>query len=75
MEAKRFDEFHKYGCHFYGKLVVVDYTKETTAIPCTPLNFGRGNPELDKARKMVHDKGYKVIEVLLDIPEYVVRIE
>lgn len=25
IETKRVDEYHKNGCHFYGKLVVVSY--------------------------------------------------
>ena len=28
MKAVRVDEFHKYGCHFHGHLVVVDYTED-----------------------------------------------
>ena len=71
MQAKRFDEFHKYGCHFTGKLVVVDYTAEVMA----NTQFNRGLPELDDAEKLVKDRGYKVVRVLLAIPEYVVEIE
>lgn len=51
MQAKRVDEFHKHGCHFYGKLVVVDYTAEVMAEPCSIHNFGRGLPELDQANR------------------------
>ena len=70
MEAKRYDEFHKYGCHFTGKLVVVDYTAEVMA----NQQFGRGLPELDEAKKLVAERGYNVQRVLLDIPEYVVEV-
>ena len=70
MNAKRCDEFHKYGCHFYGKLVVVDYTKEVL----DNQQFGRGLPELDEAKELVKELGYNVQRVLLDIPEYVVEV-
>lgn len=75
MDAKRVDKFHKYGRHFYGKLVVVDYTAEVMVEPCSIHNFGRGLPELDQAKRLVAERGYKIKRVLLDIPEYVVEIE
>jgi len=70
MKAQRFDEFHKYGYHFAGKLVVVDYTADVMS----DQRFGSGLSELDKAKKLVADLGYNVVCVLLDIPEYVVEI-
>ena len=51
MKTQRYEEFHKYGCHFYGKLVVVDYTKEVLAKGSNEFNFGRGLPELEQAKK------------------------
>lgn len=71
MQAKRADEFHKYGCHFYGRLVIVDYTEEVRA----NNTFNRGLPELDEAKKLVAERQYKIKRVLLDVPEYVVEVE
>lgn len=76
MKAERFDEYHKHGCHFYGKLLVVDYWEDLQKDP----KWGTFHVELtldyvEKAKALVQDSGYKVVRVLLGIPEYVVEIE
>ena len=76
MEAKRVDEFHKWGCDFYGKLVVVDYQQEVLDSPCDAYSFGQGIPMQQEARDLVDQKGYDIDEVLMDTPPfYVVRIK
>jgi len=76
METKRFDEFHKYGCNFYGKLVVVDYTQDIKNDPkMGTWNAGITFDYVERAEKLVIEKGYKVKKILLSIPEYVVEIE
>lgn len=70
MELTRTNSFNKYGCHFTGNLVVVDYTKDVLE----NSRFGRGLPELSEAKELVRDSGLTVIRVLLDIPEYVVEV-
>ena len=76
MNAKRFDEYHKHGCHFYGHLVVVDYSQDMKSDP----KWGRFGAEvtfdyLANARKLVKEQQYKVVRELLSIPEYVVEVE
>jgi hypothetical protein len=75
MQPKRFDEYHKYGCHFYGKLVVVDYTDDLMNDPKSgTFGIGLTHDYLDKAEKLVAEKYGKPVKVLLSIPEYVVEI-
>lgn len=76
MKAERFDEYHKHGCHFYGKLVVVDYMPDMKNDPQWG-RFGAGVTfdYIEKAKKFIEEAGYKVIKVRLAIPEYVVEIE
>jgi hypothetical protein len=74
MEAKRVQVFDKYGCHFEGKLVVVDYTQEVRDRGTTVWNWGQGIPEAEQAEKLVRDQ-YTIKEVLLNIPEFVCIVE
>jgi hypothetical protein len=76
MEAKRFDEFHRFGCNFYGALVVVDYIQDMMNDPkMGTFNGGVSLDYVEKAKKLVSDKGYKVKRELLHLPVYVVEIE
>ncbi len=76
MEAKRFDEYHKNGCNFYGALVVVDCSQDMQNDPNWG-KFGAGVSidYLVKARKLVADRGYNVVRELLSMPELVVEIK
>ena len=76
MEAKRIDEFHKHGCNFYGKLVVVDYSEDMKNDPQSG-KFG-ANLFLDyyvKAKALIKERQYKVVKELLGIPVLVVEVE
>ena len=74
MNCKRIDEYHKGGCHFFGKLAVVDYLDDLKADPkfgtfgaCLTIDY------LERARAIVAER-YENTEELLSIPELVVRI-
>lgn len=74
MKTERFDKYHKHGCHFYGNLVVVDYTEDWQNDP----RYGQFGAMtifdyVEKATKLVTDK-YGKVEILLSIPELVCRI-
>ena len=74
MKAQRIDEYHKHGCHFYGKLVVVEYYEEMKS---DPHKFG-AELAIDyyaDAKKLVAESGYKVVRELLGIPAYVCEVE
>ncbi len=76
MKENRIDEYHKHGCHFFGKLVVVDYSEDMKNDP----NWGKFNAGLTfdylfKAQTLVEERQYKVVKELLSIPEYVVEVE
>ena len=76
MKAQRIDEYHKHGCHFYGKLVVVEYYEEMKNDP----QFGKFGAGLTldyyaDAKKLVAERGYKVVRELLGIPAYVCEVE
>jgi hypothetical protein len=76
MKAERFDEFHRFGCNFYGKLVVVDYIEDINNDPkMGTFNAGVPFDYIDKAKKLVAEHQYKVVRELLDIPVYVVEVE
>lgn len=76
MEAKRVSEFHKYGCNFYGKLVVVDYIKDMENDPKWGVwNSGVTYDYSAKAKALAEQEYGKPIRVLLDIPVYVCEIE
>lgn len=75
MNIQRFEEYHKYGCHFAGKLVVVSYWEEMRADP----KWGRfgGQVSLDwmkKAEALVKEKYGDPKRVLLSVPDYVVEL-
>jgi hypothetical protein len=75
MEAVRFDEFHKYGCNFYGKLVAVNYIDDMQNDPkWGTWNGGITYDYCEKAEKLVLEKYGKPVRVLLSIPEYVCEI-
>lgn len=76
MKAERFDGYHKNGCHFEGKLVVVHYLDDAQKDP----KWGTFGAELTwdymaKAKQLIQDRGYQVKRVCLAIPDYVVEIE
>lgn len=76
MKAQRFDDYIKNGSHFHGLLVVVRYLEDVQKDP----RWGTFGAELtyeylDKAKQLVKDRGYNVVEELLHIPDYVVRIK
>ena len=72
MKAQRFDEFHKYGENFYGKLVVVDYTEDLKNDPkMGTFNAGVSFDYVEKAAALVKEKYGEPVKVLLSIPEYV----
>lgn len=76
MEAKRFDEYGKSGCSFYGKLVVVSYQDDMQQDPrWGTFNAGLTFDYIEKAKKLIDEKGYNVVRVLLSIPDYVVEIK
>lgn len=76
METKRVDEYHKHGCHFYGKLVVVDYMEDVKKDPkWGTFNAGVTFDYLEKAQALVQEKYGENVKVLLSIPELVVRLE
>jgi hypothetical protein len=74
MTSQRFDEYHKHGCHFYGKLVVVEYAEDMQKDP----NWGKFNANLTfdylaRAQKLVKEK-YGDTQTLLSIPALVVKL-
>lgn len=76
MKARRLEQYHKHGCNFAGKLVVVDYSEDAKGDP----KFEKFRSQitldyLDKARALVAERKYKVVKELLSIPELVVQIE
>ena len=75
MKAERFDEYHKHGCHFYGKLVVVKYQDDMQKDPkWGTFNAGLTWDYLAKARAIVQER-YGETEILLSVPELVVRLK
>lgn len=76
MQAKRVDEYHKHGCHFSGKLAVVDYQDDLQNDPRWG-QFGEGLTiaYAEKAAALLQEKYGKPVEVLLSVPEYVCRVE
>lgn len=76
MKAQRFEEYHKHGCHFFGSLVVVDYSEEMHRDPAWgTFNAGLTYDYLDKAKALIKERyGDGATETLLSIPELVVRI-
>ena len=75
MEAKRFDEYHKHGCHFYGKLVVVDYQEDMQNDPkWGTFNAGLTFDYMAKAQALVKERYGDNTTTLLSVPSLVVRI-
>ena len=68
MNARPVTQYHKYGCNFVGKLVVVDYLDSMQ-------RDGAGNSRdyLEQARTLVRER-YVVVRELLTVPEYVVEV-
>ena len=75
MKTQRIDEFHKYGSHFFGRLVVVDYYEDMKDDPQFG-SFGAGLTfdYYEKAKRLVAEK-YTVKRELLGIPAYVCEVE
>lgn len=69
MKAERIDEYHKSGCHFYGKLAVVHYLDDAKNDP----KWGTFSAGLDKAMALIKER-YGEVEVLLSVPDLVVRV-
>ena len=76
MKAERFDEFHRFGCHFYGNLVVVDYQDDMKADKqWGTFAAGLSLDYYAKAKKLIEERQYKVVRELLGMPILVVEIE
>ena len=77
MEAEQVDEFHAYGCHFHGKLVVVRCPEKIQRIHPRSGQFGEMScyDVAEVAMKLIKNKGYDVVEKLLGIPDVVVRVK
>lgn len=76
MIANEVNEYHKNGCHFFGKLVVVDYYEEMKKDPqwgtfgaMVTLDYA------EKANNLVIKKYGADVEILLSIPELVARVK
>ncbi len=76
MKAERFDEYHKNGCHFHGQLAVVHYLDDAQKDPKWGT-FGAGISldYLDKAMSLVKERYGENVEVLLSMPDLVVRVK
>jgi hypothetical protein len=76
MEAKRFEEYHKHNCNFYGKLAVVDYMEDAKQDPkWGTFNAGLTFYYLAKAQDIIKERYGGDVEVLLSIPSLVVRLK
>ncbi len=76
MKPQRFDEYHKHGCHFFGKLVVVDYSENMEKDPkWKQWNAGVSFKYLERAKAIVSEHYGTPKRVLLEMPDYVVEIE
>ena len=75
MKAERIDEYHKHGCHFYGKLVVVEYQEDMAKDPkWGTFNAGLTFDYLAKAQALVKERYDSNVETLLSVPSLVVRV-
>lgn len=75
MEAKQVTKYERHGEYFEGKLVLVEYWDDLTS----DSRYGGFGIALayeyrDKAARLVAESGYEVQRVLLDYPDYVVRV-
>lgn len=76
MDAKRIDEYHKHGCHFHGKLVVVDYSEDMQEDPkWGTFAAGLSIEYYAKAKALVKERQYNVVRELLSVPELVMEIQ
>ena len=74
MDRKRIDEYHKHGCHFHGKLVVIDYQEAMQHDRrWGQYNAGLTLDYLVMARKYAKELYGDTIE-LLSVPELVIRL-
>lgn len=76
MEAVKVESYNKYGCKFFGDLVVVDYLEDMKKDP----KYGQWGAMVtfdysEKAKQLVYDTYGDKFEVLLSIPELVVRLK
>lgn len=76
MIATRVDEYHKYGCHFYGRLVVVEWLDDAK----NDKRWGGFGADLtgkytEQAKKLVREKYGEPVRELLHVPEYVVEVK
>ena len=75
MKADRIDEYHKHGCNFFGKLVVISYFEDAQKDP----SWGRfgASVSLDYYAKAVQyaKELYGDFDVLLGMPELVIRLK
>ena len=75
MKAERIDEYHKSGCHFTGKLVVVHYLDDAkNDQKWGAFGAGVSLDYLDKAMALVKERYGANVEVLLSMPDLVVRV-
>jgi hypothetical protein len=75
MKAERIDEYHKSGCHFTGKLAVVHYLDDAKNDPKWGTFGGQISLDyLDKAMALVKERYGANVEVLLSMPDLVVRV-
>ena len=77
MKRNRIDEYHKHGCHFYGKLVVIKYLDEMKHNPrYGQYNAGLSIDYLMLARKEAQELyGDNIVDELLSVPELVLRLK
>ena len=76
MERKRINEYHKYGCHFHGKLVVISYMDDAKKDnQWGTFNAGVSLDYYSKALSLVKETYGENIEVLLGVPELGIRIK
>ena len=77
LKRTRIEEYHKHGCNFYGKLVVINYFESMEKDPkWGKFNQGLTFDYIEKATKLVEEKyGKGNFDVLLSIPELVVRLK
>lgn len=76
MNRKRINEYHKHGCHFYGKLVVFDFLEDAKR----DKRWGTFGAEVSydylvKAKSLAKELYGNGIEILMSFPELVIRIE
>lgn len=75
MKAERIDEYHKGSHHFYGALVVVHYLDDAAKDP----KWGTFNADIamdyyKKAMELVKERYGENIQVLMGMPDLVVRV-